>query len=68
MAKLIDTKIKLNMEVDKDEMCWEQRAKANWLQLGDKNSVFFHKYASTRRRINTISRLESAEGQEISDE
>lgn len=23
MAKLIDTKIKLNMEVDKDEMCWE---------------------------------------------
>ncbi|KAA3458727.1 reverse transcriptase [Gossypium australe] len=64
MAKLIDTRIRLNMEIDKDEMYWEQRARANWLQLGDKNSAFFHKHASARRRINTINRLES----EIYDE
>ncbi|KAA3477206.1 reverse transcriptase [Gossypium australe] len=49
MAKLIDTRIKLNMEIDKDE-------------------ILFHKHASARRRINTINRLESVEGQEISDE
>ncbi|KAA3484883.1 hypothetical protein EPI10_006937 [Gossypium australe] len=29
MAKLIDTRIRLNMEIDKDEMYWEQRARAN---------------------------------------
>ncbi|PPS05489.1 hypothetical protein GOBAR_AA15155 [Gossypium barbadense] len=45
-----------------------QRAQANWLQLGDKNSAFFHKYALVRRRINTITRLKSDEGREISDE
>ncbi|KAA3472533.1 reverse transcriptase [Gossypium australe] len=67
MAKIIDTKIHLNMEIDKDEMYWEQRARANWLQLGSKNSAFFHKYASARRRTNTIRRLEKAEGQEVTD-
>ncbi|KAA3484647.1 reverse transcriptase [Gossypium australe] len=48
MAKLIDTRIRLNMEIDKDERYWEQRARANWLRLGDKNSAFFYKYATTR--------------------
>ncbi|KAA3477433.1 reverse transcriptase [Gossypium australe] len=47
---------------------FRERARANWLQLGDKNSAFFHKYASARRRINTINRLESAEGLEVTDE
>ncbi|KAA3464146.1 reverse transcriptase [Gossypium australe] len=37
----------------------------NWLKLGDKNSAFFHKYATARRRINTINRLETEEGQEV---
>ncbi|KAA3460557.1 reverse transcriptase [Gossypium australe] len=68
MEKIIDTRISLNMEIDKDEMYWEQRVKANWLLLGDRNSAFFHKYASARRRTNTISRLESEEGQEVIDD
>ncbi|KAA3469492.1 reverse transcriptase [Gossypium australe] len=68
MAKLIYTRIRLNMEIDKDERYWEQRARANWLRSGDKNSAFFHKYATTRKRINTISRLESMEGHKITDE
>ncbi|KAA3477604.1 reverse transcriptase [Gossypium australe] len=68
MAKIIDTRISLNMEIDKDEMYWEQRARANWLKLGDKNSAFFHKYASAQRRINTINRLETEEWQEVTDD
>lgn len=56
------------MEINKDKIYWEQRAWANWLQLGDKNSVFFHKYALVRRWINTISRLESDKGGKITDE
>ncbi|KAA3489017.1 reverse transcriptase [Gossypium australe] len=31
MAKIIDTKIHLNMEIEKYEVYWEQRARANWL-------------------------------------
>ncbi|KAA3465141.1 reverse transcriptase [Gossypium australe] len=65
MAKIIDTKIHLNMEIDKDEMYWEQRARANWLRLGDKNSVFFHKCATVRRRANSISKLILEDGKEI---
>ncbi|KAA3461195.1 reverse transcriptase [Gossypium australe] len=49
MARIIDNKIQLNMEIDKDEMYWEQRARANWLQLGDKNSAFFHRCATARK-------------------
>ncbi|KAA3466301.1 reverse transcriptase [Gossypium australe] len=65
MARIIDTKNHLNMEIDKDEMYWEQRVRANWLQLGDKNSAYFHKYASARRRANTISKLVLDDGKEI---
>ncbi|KAA3462419.1 non-ltr retroelement reverse transcriptase [Gossypium australe] len=46
LARIIDTKIHLNMEIDKDEVYWEQRARANWLQLGDKNTAYFHKCAT----------------------
>ncbi|KAA3486649.1 reverse transcriptase [Gossypium australe] len=31
MARIFETKIHLNMEINKDEMYWEQKAKANWL-------------------------------------
>ncbi|KAK5833619.1 hypothetical protein PVK06_017471 [Gossypium arboreum] len=68
MAKIIDTKGHLNMAIDKDEMYWEQRVRANWLQLGDKILAFFHKYTSVCRRINTISTLELDEGREITDD
>ncbi|KAA3474807.1 reverse transcriptase [Gossypium australe] len=67
LAKIIDTKIHLNMEIDKDEMYWEQQARANWLKLGDKNSAYFHKCALVRRRANTISKLATEEGKEIEE-
>lgn len=62
LAQIIDTRIHLNIEIDKEEVYWEQGARANWLKLRDKNKTFFHKYASMWRRINTISRLDTADG------
>lgn len=33
LADLIDTKIQLNFEIEKDERYWEQRARVNWLKF-----------------------------------
>ncbi|KAA3480967.1 reverse transcriptase [Gossypium australe] len=56
------------MEIDKDEVYWEQRARQDWLKLGDKNTTFFHRCALTRKRANTISKLVTEEGKEIEEE
>ncbi|KAA3482032.1 reverse transcriptase [Gossypium australe] len=67
LSKIIDTKIHLNMEIEKDEMYWEQRARVNWLQSGDRNTAYFHNCATARRRANIISKLILDDGKEIND-
>ncbi|KAA3458125.1 reverse transcriptase [Gossypium australe] len=64
LAEIIDTKIHLNMEIDKDEIYWEQKARINWLKLGDKNTSFFHKQASQRKKRNLIQKLQFDDGRE----
>ena len=34
-----------------------QRSRANWLSQGDRNTSFFHSFASARRKKNLIKRL-----------
>ncbi|KAA3488882.1 reverse transcriptase [Gossypium australe] len=63
LAKIIDTKIHLNMEIDKEEVYWEQRAR-----YGDKNTAYFHRSATTRKRANTISKLVLDEGTEVTND
>ncbi|KAA3473894.1 reverse transcriptase [Gossypium australe] len=41
LAELIDTKIQLNLEIDKDELYWEQRARINLLKHGGRNTISF---------------------------
>lgn len=41
-----------------EELFWAQRAKANWLMLGDKNMRFFQTQANIRRKSNYISKIE----------
>ncbi|KAA3473773.1 hypothetical protein EPI10_024128 [Gossypium australe] len=43
LARIIDTKIHLNMEIEKDEVYWEQRARVNWLNMGIRIQAFFLK-------------------------
>ncbi|KAA3462805.1 reverse transcriptase [Gossypium australe] len=62
LVEIMEVKLHLNMEIDKEERYWEQRARSNWLQLGDKNTSFFHKHASQRRRINRIRGLQRVDG------
>lgn len=67
MEEMIDTKIQLNMEFEKEERYWEQRAQLNWLKLGDKNIAIFHSQATQRQRKNKIRRLQNAHGKDTKD-
>lgn len=40
--------------LEKQEICWRQRAKQFWLCDGDNNTRLFHKYASTGKEHNKI--------------
>ncbi|MBA0551047.1 hypothetical protein Golob_021950 [Gossypium lobatum] len=52
-------------EIEKDERYWEQRARVNWLKLGDKNTVLFHNLATQRRRRNFIRKMHHEDGREM---
>ncbi|KAL1066519.1 hypothetical protein V6Z11_D12G068100 [Gossypium hirsutum] len=62
IAELMEVQINLNLEVDKEELFWKQKAQVNWLVNGDKNTTFFHNFTSTRRRKNKILGLEDEQG------
>jgi hypothetical protein len=55
LAKEMASLVELLLE--QEEMHWFQRSRSNWLQLGDRNTSFFHHYASARRRKNYIKKL-----------
>uniref|UniRef100_A0A0A9A6U0 Uncharacterized protein n=1 Tax=Arundo donax TaxID=35708 RepID=A0A0A9A6U0_ARUDO len=37
---------------------WKQRAHVPWLTDGDKNTKFYHAYATAKRRVNHIKKVE----------
>ncbi|GMI71729.1 hypothetical protein HRI_000842200 [Hibiscus trionum] len=68
LQELIEVKLGLNLEVDKEELFLEQRARSNWLSHGDNNTSYFHKFASYRRRQTSIQGLFDAGGSWITSE
>lgn len=47
---------------------WRQRAHVHWLQKGDKNTKFYHAYASARKRKNKIKSLKKEDGSVVEGE
>lgn len=67
LEELIDMKVQLNWEMDKDEAYWEQWTQANLLKLRDKNTKLFHNHASQRRWSNLVKYLEHSDGRLTDD-
>lgn len=69
-SELVDSDIKM-VEADienilkKEETMWFQRSRALWLADGDKNSTFFHKKATHRKKRNTIKSIKDECGNQI---
>lgn len=40
LGEMVEAKLALNIEVDKQEIYWEQKARVNWLRNEDKNIIF----------------------------
>ncbi|KAL8483302.1 hypothetical protein ACS0TY_026115 [Phlomoides rotata] len=51
-----------------EEIWWFQRSRALWLKDGDRNTPFFHKKASQRRKRNIINRIKTEEEEWIVEE
>ena len=45
-----------------EEAYWKQRSRLLWLRLGDRNSGYFHADTKNRKRANSFSVIEDAEG------
>lgn len=41
---------------------WQQRAKMNWIMLGDRNNNFFQAAVKLKRNSNRISSIQGADG------
>jgi hypothetical protein len=48
--------------LEQEEIRWCQRSRANWIQNGDRNTTFFHHFASARRNRNLIKQLKDPTG------
>ena len=55
--------VRLELMLEQEEIHWMQRARANWLKKGDRNTSFFHNYATKRRKKNTIKGLIDQNGE-----
>lgn len=58
---------RLEKLLDQEETHWRQRSRNQWLTEGDRNTAFFHRTASDRKKKNMINNLEDKFGKMESD-
>ena len=49
--------LRIELILEQEEIYWIQRARANWLKHGDRNTSFFQQFAAQRRRRKKIKGL-----------
>lgn len=54
--------LQLELLLEQEEIVWVQRARANWLKHGGRNTNFFHHCASSRRKKNWVKSLVDDQG------
>lgn len=54
--------VRIELLLEQEEITWVQRARANWLRHGDRNTSFFHNFAQRRKKKNTVKGLLDDQG------
>lgn len=54
--------------LEQEEVFYAQKTRTNWLNLGDKNTKYFHTQALIRRKINQILKLKDCSGIWVEEE
>ena len=57
----------MELLLEQEELTWVQRARANWLKHGDRNTKFFQQYVSSRRKKKLITGLVDDQGNQHED-
>jgi hypothetical protein len=50
--------------LEHEDVKWKQRAKQNWFTHGDRNTPYYHAWASHRRKVNKIEKIIDEGGRE----
>ncbi|KAA3474645.1 reverse transcriptase [Gossypium australe] len=58
----------LESVLDHEDLLWRQKARCDWLQLGDRNTKFYHSCTIKRRKHNRIMTLRVDNGDWCSDQ
>ncbi|MBA0707658.1 hypothetical protein Golax_019687, partial [Gossypium laxum] len=67
LAEITKVKLTLNMEADREDLFWCQRAWVNWLRYGDRSTSFYHKFTTFRKHLNSVSSLVDDDGRTCLD-
>ncbi|PPE01755.1 hypothetical protein GOBAR_DD01194 [Gossypium barbadense] len=67
LAKITEVKLTLNMEADREDLFWGQKAWVNWLRYGDRSTSFYLKFATFRKPLNSVSSLVDDDGRTCPD-
>lgn len=65
--EIVRLKGQIEQLLEQEDLKWQQRAKLAWYQKGDRNTSYFHAWASQRRRNNRIGRITDETGREWID-
>ncbi|KAL6566692.1 hypothetical protein OROMI_015096 [Orobanche minor] len=68
VRRVTELEQKLDSLLSKQEEMWHQRSRANWIRSGDRNTSFFHKVASGRKKRNNIKGIEGVNGEWYEEE
>jgi hypothetical protein len=59
-----ELKAEIDSILEHEDMKWKQRAKQSWYRAGDRNTPFYHAWASHRRKVNRIVKIRDEDGRE----